>query len=78
MLVRVIEKHIPYLGERGTVKEIPDAQAKILLALGKVERVVEAAPEPVHDRGIYSRRDMQAETRAPRKRGRPRKIAVAE
>lgn len=58
MRVRVIVPHLPYIGPLDTEKEIPDAQAKVLIKLGKVEQV-QSRP-----RRVYRRRDLQAERAA--------------
>jgi DNA mismatch repair protein MutH len=58
MRVRVIVPHLPYIGPLDTEKEIPDAQAKVLIKLGKVEQI-KSRP-----RRVYKRRDLQAETAA--------------
>lgn len=79
MLVKVIQSSVPYVGARGTVKELPERAAKLLILLGKVE-AVEAPPNQA-----YERRDMQAkplersevdEPAKPRRKRRTAALAV--
>ena len=55
MLIEVIVKDLPYVGPKGTVKNIPDNEAEVHLALGTVKR----AEKPEPRRRTYRRKDVR-------------------
>jgi hypothetical protein len=72
MLVRVLKGYVSRVGPRGAVKDIPDGQARTLLAVGICEKVepapvveeppkVAQAEKPQPSKRRYTRRDMKAE-----------------
>lgn len=63
MRVRVKEDYVPFVGRRGEIKEIPDAEGRTLVLVGKVEEVVDRVDKPA-----VKTRDLRAEepaTEAP-------------
>jgi hypothetical protein len=57
MFIEVIKARVPYLGMKGTRREIPDNEARVHLALGNAKEVEKPK------RRVYKRRDMQAESK---------------
>ena len=55
MFIEVIKAKVPYLGNRGTRREIPDNEARVHIALGNAKEVEKPK------RRVYKRRDIQAE-----------------
>ncbi len=39
MRVKVKEDYVPFIGRRGEIVEVPDAEARTLVLIGKVEKV---------------------------------------
>ena len=82
MFIEVIKAKVPYLGNRGTRREIPDNEARVHIALGNAKEVekpkrrvykrrdVESEPVSLQKpKRAYKRRDMEAETVVEEKLG---------
>lgn len=59
MKVRVLARHVPNVGRKGDERTIDDPSAKVLILLGKVERVIDPPKRAIDPpKRVYKRKDI--------------------